>query len=76
MTVTGAVTSASPGRWAVGTVDVTAEDLARITAEDWDGDGQLESVSLELDGLVATRVEATLAYYGEPGFTVVGLTVD
>ncbi len=61
------------GGWSVGGVRLTVDDLGPVTARDYDGDGTVEPVAAELDGLVTTGHATVLSYYTQPSFTVHGL---
>jgi hypothetical protein len=62
ITVTGQVTAASGG-WRIGTVTLAVADLDPIAGKDWDGDGKVEPVSLELGGLAAKGARVRLTCY-------------
>jgi membrane-bound lytic murein transglycosylase B len=67
-TVSGPVVAAGPGAATIGPVRVTVAQLAAVLGQDL---GQVQAV---LDGLVASRAQATLTYYAQPAFRVVGFT--
>ena len=60
--------------WTVGALTLGAADLAPIAAEDYDGDGSVEAVSLELDGLAAKGATVSVSYTTDP-LTVLGFSV-
>ncbi len=62
------------GGWTIGTVTLTAGHLSSIAAADYDGDGGIEQVTAEFDGLAASGATATLSYTSNP-FAVVGFSV-
>ena len=55
---------------------LTPGDLAPIAVQDYDGDGDKETVALELDGLAEEQATASVRYVTEPVFTVVGFSAS
>jgi len=66
---------AAVGGWTIAGVRLTTADLSPIADKDYDGNGTVEPVSAELDGLARTGTPATLTYYDQPSFKVNGFSV-
>ena len=52
---------------------VTVDDLRDVAVKDYDGDGTVEPIGEELDGLVGSARTVSITYYQQPGFRVTGL---
>ena len=57
----------------VDTVRLTVDDLRDVAGKDHDGDGTVEPIGDELDGLVVLARSVSITYYQQPGFRVTGL---
>ena len=72
-TATGVVTAMAGGGWMVDAVRLTVDDLRDVAGKDHDGDGTVEPIGDELDGLVASARSVSVTFYQQPGFRVTGL---
>ena len=74
--VEGLVVLVDTGGWKVDTLKLTPDDLGPIASQDYDKDGTIESVALELDGLAAAGVRVSVSYYTLPTFKVNGFSLS
>jgi hypothetical protein len=58
------------GGWRIGDLTLSESDVASATAQDWDGDGTVESAAEELDGLAAAGTEVVMTYDADPSFRI------
>jgi hypothetical protein len=74
LTSQGTVVKLARG-WKIGTITLTAVDLAPIGQKDYDKNGKVGSVAEELDGLAVAGAGAVVSYYVQPSFRVSGFSV-
>jgi hypothetical protein len=74
LTAHGPLTKDDAGNWHVQSVTLGADEVTAIAPDDYDGDGTVEPIDDELDGLAAASTVVTLTYTAKP-LKVVGLGV-